>query len=793
MKSQKDCQEFYAALLEKGVVVDNRFTYRGSTWPYQLVLQSLEEGVNPQVEIKLPVTVPEHRPDETVVPAVASVPSSGRVTRQPKKLSANVSVAASAPAKKKKKTSSASSNASKRRRDEDAAQMEFCLLPEHTPANVIRAKVLDGDEVIVYHSRESKIPMSLLRDVVCCTACGAFEEQFRMLGCAACGQFYHNFCLNMKNMPEDLASWKCPSCKRCEKCHLSGHDECLLVCEVCDLGFHTFCLDPPLPFIPHGDWLCASHALCKSCGTKTAGDHPNHTWHDNDTLCHLCWTRIRNKNQCPSCLKAYDNDQWDSHMVGCDCGRWVHRGCDGISMRLYQELQMPNRQEEPYWCVVCRSSDNKPQFQNPELLAMVEVDLQQEQLLQMNPPPPSRPNAVAPRPDVVTEEICRSVLCSFCGLGSSGALLGRLVPLSRVSDKWVHCGCAIWSRDVVLRKTGGVSGLVEALERAMNVECRSCSRTGASLQCRARGCEVAYHLPCALNVPQIAMHRVNFMCPEHSDPARPAPPLPIEVGVSKAFVTLPPQFRAERRAADAVGVPLFTEQSWEDRIKSFIAKNPSAFLNQQYEESLAASKSSGRDVPFRAMSSLVNEYGTMMQRGSLLISSFGSVRFDPAFHSSRYIFPVGFVALRRFWSYLNQDRFVLYRCSILANDSGNAPVFRIEAEDDMANPVVGDSPSTAWEQLAKRFGDSSVRGSGDMCWREEMFGLTAWTVQAIECLPGSGNCSMYNFQFWPRASVAASTAAYIDHPDGCARAIPYSKGRKAGSGAFVYEQKKNDG
>lgn len=663
MKSQKDCQEFYAALLAQELLKDNRFDYRGSSWPYQLVLANPMPDA-PLVEFRLPKTdvgTPlEEKPvlrsrSANVGEAIAAVPAKIKAEQQPKRGSS----------KKKKGSSSSLSSSGKRRRDEDEEEEpDFCVQPDVVvvPANEIRKKVLDGDEVIVYHSAESKIPMMLLRDLPCCTACGAFEEQFRLLGCGSCGQFYHNFCLNMKNMPEDLTSWKCPSCKRCEKCKQTGHDDRLLVCDFCDLGFHTYCLEPPLPFIPHGDWLCAAHAECKSCGTKTAGDHPNHTWHDNDTLCHLCWTRIRNKSQCPSCLKAYDNNQWDSHMVGCDCGRWVHRGCDGISIPLYQELQMPNRQDEPYWCIVCRSSENKPQFLNPELLAMVETDSQLEQLARMTPPPPPKADlSPAARPDVVPAEACAAILCAFCSQGSNSATLGRLVPVSRAVDTWVHCGCAIWSKDVVLRKTGGVAGLVEALARAKDTLCSICNQSGASLHCRLRGCPAAYHLPCALRDNRLAMHRLYFSCPDHADPTRPPPVLPLELGHGKAFVTLPPEFKAERRAAESgggSGGAAFSEQSWEDRIKSFIAKNPSAFLNQKYEDSIAASKSSARDVAFKAMAARVNG-GYAMQRGSLVVTKFGSVRFEPAFHSSRYIFPVGFEAFRHFWSYVTPNQYAL--------------------------------------------------------------------------------------------------------------------------------------
>ena len=803
MKSQKDCQEYYAGLLEAGEVVDSRFTVVGSSWPLQLALVPVKQDP-PSVVIT-----------ERHTNAVA-VKEEEKQEEQHDKVNP---VAAAPPQKKQKKSSSsgrgskrkAAANAKKRllepssvldeEEEEEVENVAVSHVDEVLPALVpspsgatIRAKVLEGDEVVVYVSpAEDNVRVGLLI-VNSCTGCGSFEEQKAMLMCSNCAHSYHMYCLQMKNLPEDLLTWKCPQCKRCEHCHASGNEEWLLVCEKCDLGYHTFCLETPLPFVPHGDWLCHRHAKCVSCGTKTAGDNPFHTWHDNDTLCHLCWTRIRNKNQCPSCLKAYDNNQWDdSFMVGCSCGRWVHRGCDGISVRLYEELHLPSRENESYYCCVCRGTTGKRQFDNPELLAMLDEEESASAIVEKdnsnnnnnnNNGNQNDNNAAIVVRDEVPQLLLQNLFCAFCGV-SCNKDLGRMVPVSRTSDLWVHAGCAVWSRDVVLKKTGGVSGLQEAVQRARLVNCAICNVVGASLHCKFRGCSVAYHLPCALRENRVSMHRAGFLCSEHADPLRgPAPP--VELAFGKPFVTLAATIKGDRSSESQV---VFVTQSWEDRLKEFIAKNPSAFLNQQYEANVAQSKMSARDTSFKVLARQLSN-GVVMQRGSLTVVSFGTVSYRAAFHTSRYIFPIGFVALRRFWSYRTPATLVQYRCSIQSRN--DEPLFCIEVQDDPENPIVASaSPADAWKQVAKRFAGGE-RGQGDLCWREEMFGMTAWVVSAIECLPGAGACAGYNFQFWPRAAAmehSNAMAGNIEHPLGCARAIPYSKGSlRKDVGAFVYSR-----
>ncbi len=242
----------------------------------------------------------------------------------------------------------------------------------------IRTDVEAGDEVVVYMSRASPMVAHLLT-VDVCTVCGTCDDggDETMLCCANCGHSFHYYCVGMRQRPLDCdSSWRCLACKCCEVCQSSAHETSMLVCEKCDRGYHTFCLYPVLPFIPKGEWLCPQHCCCRSCGARHAGDQPEHVWHEDGTLCHKCKDWIRQGHQCPACLRAYDPRNWDSErMVGCDCGKWVHCGCDGITEKLYEALLMEKWKDEKYLCVDCRSKYDLPQLQSAELLALVDANV----------------------------------------------------------------------------------------------------------------------------------------------------------------------------------------------------------------------------------------------------------------------------------------------------------------------------------------------------------------------------------------------------------------------------------
>lgn len=82
------------------------------------------------------------------------------------------------------------------------------------------------------------------------------------------------------------------------------------------------------------------------------------------------------KAQCPFCRKDYDPISYTTNtfMVECtDCKRWTHRGCDGITEKIYEELSLPQRANEPYHCILCRK-EGESRFASADLNAMVQQD-----------------------------------------------------------------------------------------------------------------------------------------------------------------------------------------------------------------------------------------------------------------------------------------------------------------------------------------------------------------------------------------------------------------------------------
>jgi hypothetical protein len=78
-----------------------------------------------------------------------------------------------------------------------------------------------------------------------------------------------------------------------------------------------------------------------------------------------------------------------------------------------------------------------------------------------------------------------------------------------------------------------------------------------------------------------------------------------------------------------------------------------------------------------------------MQLGpSATVVSLGRLVPDrPGFHSKLYMLPVGFRSHRMYASYTVPHRRVSYTCEI--HDAGDAPLFKLTAEDAPTSPVTG--------------------------------------------------------------------------------------------------------
>ncbi|XP_059475083.1 transforming growth factor beta regulator 1 isoform X2 [Neocloeon triangulifer] len=118
--------------------------------------------------------------------------------------------------------------------------------------------------------------------------------------------------------------------------------------------------------------------------------------------------------------------------------------------------------------------------------------------------------------------------------------------------------------------------------------------------------------------------------------------------------------------------------------------------------------------------------------GNLSVYSLGDVITDRSgYHTEEMIFPVGFCSCRVYGSILNPEQQCIYTCKIL--DNGPYPIFEIAADNILANPIVGSSPSdclaTLQSRINKAVGVEVVKADGLK--GPEFFGITVPTIQNL--------------------------------------------------------------
>ena len=123
-------------------------------------------------------------------------------------------------------------------------------------------------------------------------------------------------------------------------------------------------------------------------------------------------------------------------------------------------------------------------------------------------------------------------------------------------------------------------------------------------------------------------------------------------------------------------------------------------------------------------------------------------RIDPRFHNEKYMYPIGFVSERSFWSTKRSEDKVWYRNEILEKDG--ALVFRCTSLEtnvtcDSHSPTGAITPFLKEVEILKRRGSNKsavVRFSGP-----DWFGLyDSRVVAVLQKLPGVEQCTEYVVQ-----------------------------------------------
>jgi len=133
-------------------------------------------------------------------------------------------------------------------------------------------------------------------------------------------------------------------------------------------------------------------------------------------------------------------------------------------------------------------------------------------------------------------------------------------------------------------------------------------------------------------------------------------------------------------------------------------------------------------------------------KGGVTITSLGRIVYDKkGYFSAKYIWPVGYECQRLHTSYINPTKRVIFTSKVLETD--RKPMFAVTAQDDIQNPIIESSASTAWTNVIKKVNNAKPvheRRSTCTVSGPEMYGFhDPLTVALIEELPNAKLCAKY--------------------------------------------------
>ncbi|GAA6064140.1 hypothetical protein JCM10212_005141 [Sporobolomyces blumeae] len=132
--------------------------------------------------------------------------------------------------------------------------------------------------------------------------------------------------------------------------------------------------------------------------------------------------------------------------------------------------------------------------------------------------------------------------------------------------------------------------------------------------------------------------------------------------------------------------------------------------------------------------------------GIMTLNKLGTVDLRDSFHTERYIFPVGYEAVRRYPSIIDRNTEVDYVCRIV--DGGNgAPRFELYPADQPGHVIHAGTPTGAWAQVVRAANKLRERNHSNSVSGPDYYGLSNNTVKAlIQELPGANQVSGYAMQ-----------------------------------------------
>ncbi|KAI9287318.1 hypothetical protein BC943DRAFT_319490 [Umbelopsis sp. AD052] len=117
----------------------------------------------------------------------------------------------------------------------------------------------------------------------------------------------------------------------------------------------------------------------------------------------------------------------------------------------------------------------------------------------------------------------------------------------------------------------------------------------------------------------------------------------------------------------------------------------------------------------------------------------------PAFHTARYIYPIGYTIKKWYRSMVDAKRDTQYTCRIV--DGGEEPRFQVEADDNRGTVFEGRTPTTVWTEVVRKAFSIRNLDYQHSPVGPEFFGLRKNAIaKMIQDLPHAKKCRKYVWQ-----------------------------------------------
>lgn len=280
--------------------------------------------------------------------------------------------------------------------------------------------------------------------------------------------------------------------------------------------------------------------------------------------------------------------------------------------------------------------------------------------------------------------------CMFCHMTGDAVADGPARLLNFDVDKWVHLNCALWSEGVYETVNGALMNLENALQQSLNASCMNCQQPGATVHCFKVRCSNIYHLGCAVKDGCMFYKDKTTYCATH----------------------LPKNEKDNELTTLSVSRRVYVQRDENRQVATVMHQS---------------------------------DHNNLLRVGSLIFLNVGQLLPHQLqnFHTSNYIYPIGYKIIRFYWSMRRINKRCRYVCSI--HDASGRPEFRVLVQEPTQDDVElrDNSPRSVWNRILEplatlRKEHNCVQLYPQYVTGEDLFGLTEpAVVRVLESLPGN--------------------------------------------------------